>query len=160
MGQRCCVTKCISALMYHKQEVNDIGYMNNLITKVWKSPSGSSLLLKFLIYTISTFTIKFLLEVDVVILPVEMIHPHWRALYFENLSQILTCLLITWEKMRIEKCPLPNQSIIWWVRFNCLPLSQQAHRLSLASQQAALSAFFRKVAFFGFSSPPSSPMTL
>ena len=40
------------------------------------------------------------------------------------------------------------------------PLSQQAQRLSLASQHTALSAFFKKVAFLGFSSTASSPILI
>merc|ERR1719239_1670995 len=71
----------------------------------------SSFLFKFLIHTFSSLTIQLLFEVYIVILSVKMVHPHWRALKLENLSQIFTCFPVPF---------VPTSSSFSFLQKSCL----------------------------------------
>merc|ERR1719385_32447 len=68
---------------------------NKLLFQNLPLVSKSSFLLKFLIHAVGTLAIELLFEVYVIILPVKMVHPHWRTFELENLSQIFTCFPVT-----------------------------------------------------------------
>merc|ERR1719239_110161 len=81
----------------------------------------SSFLFKFLIHTFSTLTIQLLFKIYIVILSVKMVHPHWRALKLENLSQIFTGFPVPFVPTSPEIIlSLPTSSSFSFLQKSCL----------------------------------------